>query len=92
MGWDVPYLKRSGKSEFIHLKGRVWTEPSAVIDEGRYGVAGDQKHSRSQDDTEKLAAMDSDGRTFSPGAPSESFNHIQQDDKLDYESCTVYSL
>lgn len=38
--WDVPYLERSKESVFIHLKGRIWTKPTSVIDEGRYGVWG----------------------------------------------------
>lgn len=53
---DVPRLKRAKESEFIHLKGRIWTKPSAVMDEGRYGVVvgvEGQKHSRSQDNTQR---------------------------------------
>lgn len=38
-GWNVPSLKGDQESEFIHLKGRIWTRPSGVIDGGRYGAA-----------------------------------------------------
>lgn len=36
----MPYLKSFKERGFIHLKGRIWTKPSNVIDEGRYGVWG----------------------------------------------------
>lgn len=66
MAWDVPYLRRSKKSEFIHLKGRIWTKPSTVIDEGRYGVGREGGGIRSQDDTEKSFGIESDGDKFKP--------------------------
>lgn len=62
--WNVPYLKGSKESEFIHLKGRIWTKPCTVIDGGRYGVVGDQKRSRLLDNTEELIVMQSESNKF----------------------------
>lgn len=49
--------KRSKESGFIYLKGRTWTEPSTVIDDGRYAVGG---VGESPDNSEKMFSTELD--------------------------------